>query len=48
MNKEIAVINHYGLRVFPIYQDGGWYASYFNAAQGEKDAIINHRNEQSI
>ncbi|MEI3598132.1 DUF1906 domain-containing protein [Oceanobacillus sp. SE10311] len=38
--QEIAVINHYGLRVFPIYQDGGWYASYFNAAKGEKDAII--------
>ena len=37
--QEIAVLNHYGLRVFPIYQDGGWYESYFTATQGEKDAV---------
>lgn len=38
--EEIEVINHYGLRVFPIYQDGGWYSGYFHAARGTKDAVI--------
>lgn len=38
--EELAVPNHYGMRVFPIYQDDGAKASYFNPDRGEKDAII--------
>lgn len=39
-HQEIEVINDNGLRVFPIYQDGGAKASYFSALQGVNDAII--------
>lgn len=38
--QEIANIESAGLRVFPIYQDGGYYLEYFyDSSQGINDAI---------
>ncbi|KRN33526.1 glycoside hydrolase domain-containing protein [Weissella halotolerans] len=36
--SEISTITNAGIRIFPIYQDGGWDISYFTAAQGAADA----------
>lgn len=36
---EIATITAAGMRVFPIYQTWGGAAAYFNAAQGQADAL---------
>ncbi len=40
--KELESIFRAGLRVFPIFQDGGWYPEYFSggAAVGERDGRI--------
>ncbi len=40
--KELESIFRAGLRVFPIFQDGGWYPEYFSdgAAAGERDGRI--------
>ncbi len=40
--KELESIFQAGLRVFPIYQDGGWYPEYFSdgATAGERDGRI--------
>lgn len=35
---ELSILQGRGIKVFPIYQDGGSYASYFNADQGSADA----------
>ncbi|MED3601148.1 DUF1906 domain-containing protein [Bacillus subtilis] len=37
-SKELAVILDAGLKVFPIYQDGGYESSYFVKDQGTRDA----------
>lgn len=37
-HEELAILQSRGIRVFPIYQDGGSYADYFNASQGHIDA----------
>ncbi|UQZ48303.1 DUF1906 domain-containing protein [Bacillus sp. PK3-037] len=36
--EELAVIFNAGLKVFPIYQDGGYQSSYFVKDQGTRDA----------
>jgi len=36
--QETKIITNAGLRIFPIYQDGGWYENYFTAPQGDIDA----------
>lgn len=35
--QEISSITKAGLSIFPIYQDGGWYESYFTEPQGKID-----------
>lgn len=35
---EISLLINYGMRIFPIYQDGGATLTYFNATQGAIDA----------
>lgn len=37
--EEAQLILDAGLSFFPIYQDGGYCAEYFNVAQGNTDAI---------
>lgn len=37
-NEEINTIISNGLRIFPIFETGGYQLSYFNGAQGNKDA----------
>lgn len=37
---EIAAITSAGMRIFPIYEDGGYEQSYFTAAQGQHDAKV--------
>lgn len=38
--EELVIIEEYGLKVFPIYQDGGWYPEYFAVnGRGRQDAI---------
>ncbi|MCC8353529.1 glycoside hydrolase domain-containing protein [Bacillus sp. AF23] len=37
-SEELAVIFDAGLKVFPIYQDGGYQSSYFVKDQGTRDA----------
>lgn len=37
-SQELKLITDAGLRVFPIYQDGGADESYFTASQGDTDA----------
>ncbi|WP_339235558.1 glycoside hydrolase domain-containing protein [Bacillus sp. FSL K6-1012] len=37
-SEELAVIFDTGLKVFPIYQDGGYQSSYFVKDQGTRDA----------
>lgn len=36
-DREIKDIVDSGLRIFPIYQDGGWDEQYFTAEQGKQD-----------
>lgn len=38
--EEIEAITQVGLAIFPIYQDGGWYESYFTQDQGLKDGKL--------
>lgn len=37
-HDECTILESRGIRVFPIYQDGGSYPEYFNAVQGYEDA----------
>lgn len=37
-HEELAILQEKGIRVFPIYQDGGYYSTYFNRLQGYDDA----------
>ncbi|MDN6161644.1 MAG: DUF1906 domain-containing protein, partial [Atopostipes sp.] len=37
-HEELAILEEKGIRVFPIYQDGGTTARYFTKEQGKKDA----------
>lgn len=37
--EELQIIFANGLRVFPIYQDGGYYKDYFVKGKGEEDAF---------
>ncbi|MCC2252096.1 DUF1906 domain-containing protein [Virgibacillus sp. AGTR] len=37
--EELNVLAVNGIRVFPIYQDGGWYAEYFNYERGFSDGL---------
>lgn len=38
-HRELEILEEYGLRVFPIYQDGGATASYFNYDRGFSDGF---------
>lgn len=39
-SEELKLMFMYGLKVFPIYQDGGWYSDYFSEVQGTYDAKL--------
>ena len=39
-HAELAILKEQGIRVFPIYQDGGVGTNYFNKNQGQFDAEI--------
>lgn len=39
-HEELAILETKGIRVFPIYQDGGYYNEYFDDDQGKIDAKI--------
>lgn len=39
-HEELAILEEKGIRVFPIYQDGGYYNEYFDDDQGKIDAKI--------
>ncbi|MBP1971695.1 peptidoglycan hydrolase-like protein with peptidoglycan-binding domain [Virgibacillus natechei] len=36
-HTELEILEEYGIRVFPIYQDGGYYPEYFNHGRGYSD-----------
>lgn len=36
--RELSILTENGIRVFPIYQDGGWYVEYFVPGRGTIDA----------
>ncbi|GGP07881.1 glycoside hydrolase domain-containing protein [Oceanobacillus neutriphilus] len=37
-HEELAILQENGIRVFPIYQDGGYYSDYFVPGKGTDDA----------
>ncbi|MDO4504500.1 MAG: DUF1906 domain-containing protein, partial [Clostridia bacterium] len=46
--EEYKAICDAGLRLFPIYQDGGYTKDYFTAEQGKKDAELAFKSAQNL
>ncbi|API93073.1 MULTISPECIES: glycoside hydrolase domain-containing protein [unclassified Virgibacillus] len=38
-DSELKILEEFGIKVFPIYQDGGYYPEYFNYEQGFSDGF---------
>ncbi|MBD1221518.1 DUF1906 domain-containing protein [Virgibacillus halodenitrificans] len=38
-HEELEILEEYGIRVFPIYQNGGYYSEYFNYERGFSDGF---------
>ncbi|MYL22051.1 DUF1906 domain-containing protein [Halobacillus litoralis] len=47
-NEELEILEEYNINVFPIYQDGGFYASYFNHNRGSGDGLRAHKTAEDL